>query len=60
MFMFISTVLTSFSPLFVTLNKKNRLGDLELRGCIGNLGPIPLSKLYDYALNRYLVRVECL
>ena len=41
------------SPLFVTLNKQTRSGS-ELRGCIGNLGPLPLSKLYEYALNRFL------
>ena len=39
------------SPLFVTLKKAHRSGELSLRGCIGNLSPIPLSKLYEYALS---------
>lgn len=37
-------------PLFVTWNKRNERGVMELRGCIGCLKPLPITSLHDYAV----------
>jgi len=41
-------------PLFVTWNKRNENGQLDLRGCIGCLSPLPISSLKNYALTSAL------
>ncbi|KAJ2721105.1 hypothetical protein GGI07_004170 [Coemansia sp. Benny D115] len=42
-------------PLFVTWDKRDRYGELQLRGCIGNFSPMRLSTgLRDYALTSAL------
>ena len=49
------------SPLFVTWKKyDSRRKHLNLRGCIGNLGPIPLTKIKEYALTRYVCTHACM
>jgi uncharacterized protein (TIGR00296 family) len=44
-------------PLFVTWNKRSPRGErqLQLRGCIGCLSPLPLTSLRDYALTSALL-----
>mmetsp|Transcript_36602 Transcript_36602/g.86385 ORF Transcript_36602/g.86385 Transcript_36602/m.86385 type:complete len:196 (-) Transcript_36602:65-652(-) len=41
-------------PLFVTWSKQNQHGDLDLRGCIGCLSPLPITDLAKYALTSAL------
>ena len=46
--------LDAVCPLFVTWEKKNTRGVLDLRGCIGCLNPIAISSLREYALTSAL------
>lgn len=50
--MLLPCVRMSYSPLFVTWKKYDHRKNLTLRGCIGNLSPIPLTKIKEYALTR--------
>eukprot|EP00304_Pavlova_gyrans_P000950 CAMPEP_0206053060 /NCGR_PEP_ID=MMETSP1466-20131121/35007_1 /ASSEMBLY_ACC=CAM_ASM_001126 /TAXON_ID=44452 /ORGANISM="Pavlova gyrans, Strain CCMP608" /LENGTH=204 /DNA_ID=CAMNT_0053428219 /DNA_START=23 /DNA_END=637 /DNA_ORIENTATION=+ len=38
-------------PLFVTWDKRDRSGNMNLRGCIGTLSAQPISAIKDYALS---------